>query len=923
MPPEVKVRLSVEGTPEALAAFRSVQAGAQKAGKGAATGLAPLSGALMSIKGLLASVGIAVGVVAAAKALSSFAVASVRAAREAGDTAKELGTTVEAYSSLAVVAARAGKSPDKLNTGLGILAQRIDALRAGEPGVTAAFRRIGLAKESFPGDDIAQNADIVARALMRFEASGTRSALATAVLGRQGRELITIFEKLIQMGGLEGAIGYARRTGKLIDESIVVTLEALAESTRRLKMEAGSASLQFMKGFGPEMVATLETLAETLDGTTTPAFERAGEALGRYIRKAVVWSQVVAESSKITVDRAVSTGAGLARLVLASVAPTKIGEITAQVTVDNLMLANRKANSERWMAFLGDQYTDETEKKLAQIRTEELADVKKYRTGLLMLDAYMKARNARIERETGLQIAALQHQIEVLAWGEPDARARQVIARATTAIALLEKEKPARLAEAAPERFTTPGAPDARAAAEREAKAGEALLKARQAELDLLEAQAKVNYEAAKTSLEDYYADRLRIIFLRETAELDLLTAKWAEARKIKDAKGREDALRTISAQTDEVTARGDTERTQAAEQYGDLRVKLEKALAAVSAQRMEDEGRQHELRLRRIREQMEAYQLLLVQAGMSPENAAIKAAANAGVDTQRENFRERLEQTKADLEKLSALGATPEDIQRLKDLAAALREVATALGPDAVKSVGELDQSIAHLRTPTSFLQDEAAALQSGFTSFFGSTITGFRSATEAARGFLLMLAQITMQVLASRWATTLFGGPAGKAAGGRIEKRAGGGRIYGGGTWTSDSVPILASRDEQMIRAAIASMSGVRPYLELLNAGEPAAVQHAQAFAARQHLATRGRVVRLREWGTGEQLQRLAAGGQVRGASGAGGGEFTGALTLNLPPGVTLGPDSNAIYRDRAGREWVLGIVINNRRTLRQFGA
>jgi hypothetical protein len=122
MPPEVKVRLSVEGTPEALAAFRSVQSEAHKAGKGAAAGLAPLSGALASIKGLLASVGVAVAVVAAARAVGQFTAETIRAAREAGDTAKELGTTVEAYSALEVVALRAGKSPDKLNAGLGILA---------------------------------------------------------------------------------------------------------------------------------------------------------------------------------------------------------------------------------------------------------------------------------------------------------------------------------------------------------------------------------------------------------------------------------------------------------------------------------------------------------------------------------------------------------------------------------------------------------------------------------------------------------------------------------------------------------------------------------------------------------------------------------------------------------------------------------
>jgi hypothetical protein len=795
MPPEVKVRLSVDGTPEALAAFRAVQEQAHKTGRGASAGLAPFSNSLRGIRGLLLSMG---GAFTTA-ALVRLGIDTAVAAREQGDLAKSLGTTTSNYSALNAVRKLANAPQDAVNKGLSIFADRLDALRAKEPATVATFKRLGLSAESFPSDDMALNLDVVARALMKYEVGGTRSTLATDAMGKSGKMLIPTLEKLVEIGGLEGAIAYARRTGQFIDQATVDMLEALTVSMGRLKLEAGNAALQIIEGFGPEAIAAISSVADAVDNQGAPAFERMGKFAGQALRGAIGLMEAAALRMEIVgkkwaVWREAFSAIQSAGGVGANPLWTETQIALAQ-DASNSLAENEKARRK----VIEQSAQDESQIRIQELQAQQRDDDRAYSSGLMTLEKYLADRKQRIIRETSLAQGYLMMQVTTLQSGPLMMNDLAQVKAWEKQIQELEAEREARISAPPPLKNKRIGDPDAKVAAAREARAGEARLKALQAENDLLEATARSNYDAANLSLDEYYAERLRIIDLRASAELDLLTAKWAAARKIADPKARQDALDTIAAQTDEVTTRADIARAQAAGEYGDKRLKLEKELSAMAAERMEAEGREHELRLQRIADEMEVYQNLLIQAGMTPMDAAIEAGVRAGAKTARENFRDDLEKASAELAKINTLGATAADIDRLKELAAALREIATALGPDALKSVDRFEESIGGLRTETTFIQDEAAALKSGFAGFFGSAIAGFKGATDAARGFLSMLAQISMQVIATRFANWIFSAPV-PGKGSTPVKSPGGGVPSGAGRAMQNLETINRSTAPQM---------------------------------------------------------------------------------------------------------------------------
>ena len=230
MPPEVKVRLSVQGTPEVLAAFRSVQAQAQAAGKSSGRAFAPLAGALSGIKGLLAGAAAAFS----AGALMSFGKATLDNIEKLGRLADELGTTVEHMSGLSVAANLADSDVETLSGTMGKLTKSVDDLRNGSPTATAAFARLGLTAKDFPGEDTARWYETVAIRLSKLADGGSKSAAAMALMGKNGRAALPILKQIVVLGGLQGAEAKAQAMGVLVDATTLALVRQLGDSMKIL-----------------------------------------------------------------------------------------------------------------------------------------------------------------------------------------------------------------------------------------------------------------------------------------------------------------------------------------------------------------------------------------------------------------------------------------------------------------------------------------------------------------------------------------------------------------------------------------------------------------------------------------------------------------------------------------------------------------
>jgi hypothetical protein len=276
--PQVKVRLQVDGTPEAIAAIRAFQAQAKSAGAEAQKAF-NLKGALSGAQGLLGGLGIAIGTAEIVR----FGKETIEAAVAQKHMAEQIGTTVGHMSALGAAAKLANADEAQLTAGLGILAKNIDRLRAGEPAMTAAFARLGLSAKSFTSDDIVVSADMVAKALDRIADGGTKTAIAIALMGRNGKSLIPTFSELVKLGGLGGAVDFAKRTGFYVDEATVAQFEALNQQMKLLQLYAQGAALEFLKGFGPTAVQTMDDLTKGV-GKGAEEMKEFGQFIGFLVR---------------------------------------------------------------------------------------------------------------------------------------------------------------------------------------------------------------------------------------------------------------------------------------------------------------------------------------------------------------------------------------------------------------------------------------------------------------------------------------------------------------------------------------------------------------------------------------------------------------------------------------------------------------
>lgn len=286
MAPSVKVRLEVEGAPEAVAAFRAFQNQTKGIGKEAAAGFTGMSSSLSGLASSLSGVTrlfAAYQLTRLVVETAQFTASTVRLAAEQKDLALSLGTTISNFSALAAVAKATNTEQGKLVAGLGFMADRIKDLRDGSPQVVKAFAQLGLSAKDFASDDAVVNAAKIGEALEKVARGGTRGAIATDLLGKSGRALLPTFERLNEIGGLEGATKFAERLGVLVDAKTAATFDAIASEMAKMEQFARGLALEFAKAFGPGVIAALQTI-QKLFGDAKPAAQALGAVMGTLAR---------------------------------------------------------------------------------------------------------------------------------------------------------------------------------------------------------------------------------------------------------------------------------------------------------------------------------------------------------------------------------------------------------------------------------------------------------------------------------------------------------------------------------------------------------------------------------------------------------------------------------------------------------------
>lgn len=143
------------------------------------------------------------GLVALAAAAGTAAVATIvtfdqlaKKAAEFQGLAEKTGDTAENIASLAVAAAAGGTTVEQLGKSAVLLSDRLTGVDDESSKAGAAIKALGINIEDLKGQQAADRFSTIAKALGQFEDSAAKSAIAFALFGEQGAQLLSFFNDL-------------------------------------------------------------------------------------------------------------------------------------------------------------------------------------------------------------------------------------------------------------------------------------------------------------------------------------------------------------------------------------------------------------------------------------------------------------------------------------------------------------------------------------------------------------------------------------------------------------------------------------------------------------------------------------------------------------------------------------------------------
>ena len=233
----------------------------------------------------------------------------INAADEAGKFAQKTGIAVEELSSYMVAARFANVTNEELHQGFRFLAKSQAEFVSGSEDGGAAWRALGISQKevlALNGDN-AKLFELVASRLAAFADGGNKSAIAMAILGKSGDQLIPL------INDLERTRGVAAELNAIIDKD---TSEAANRFNDNLTTVGISVQAMGMN-VARVVLPTLERLSERLvtAAKDTEAMDKAGRIADTGLKLLATAGTIVASVFKITGE---AIGSVAAAVVLAS-----------------------------------------------------------------------------------------------------------------------------------------------------------------------------------------------------------------------------------------------------------------------------------------------------------------------------------------------------------------------------------------------------------------------------------------------------------------------------------------------------------------------------------------------------------------------------------------------------------------------------
>jgi hypothetical protein len=279
--PDVRVKLSAEGTQQVVAALKKVQSESNRAATAQATGFGRLNSVLGNTTGLLTALGVTVGLIT----LKNFIGNAINAADTLKELAGQTGASVRNLSALSLVARTADSDIEQVGSALMKMNKSIGEAIAGAPAMGATLRDLGLDLKDFKGKDAVEIFELIAKRLVAIPDAALRGRAAMQIFGRSGAQLIPTMRALAEEG-LGNVIRRAEQLGVLIDVDLARASDKIKDDVEILKMQSEAMGVRFVSGFGPQLSQTLQSITGDL-AQTTKSWEVFGNAIG-YVIKFIV-----------------------------------------------------------------------------------------------------------------------------------------------------------------------------------------------------------------------------------------------------------------------------------------------------------------------------------------------------------------------------------------------------------------------------------------------------------------------------------------------------------------------------------------------------------------------------------------------------------------------------------------------------------
>lgn len=180
---------------------------------------------------------IGAGAAAGAGGLFAFVAQSAASAAAIDDAAKKAQAGTREYQRLAFAATKAGSGPQALAGSMRDLDKAITEARKGTGPAAEAFRALGINATALVDLNVEQRFGVIADALAGVTDSSKRTAIAMAVLGGGGADLLPMLED--GASGLQEAGDQAERLGAVLSDEAIAAAAQFDDQIEALKAQLG------------------------------------------------------------------------------------------------------------------------------------------------------------------------------------------------------------------------------------------------------------------------------------------------------------------------------------------------------------------------------------------------------------------------------------------------------------------------------------------------------------------------------------------------------------------------------------------------------------------------------------------------------------------------------------------------------------